>query len=398
MLILTNFEKLHKMKKIFILLFSLTTLSGYSQFSEITRKNVNATEELTVRDSTIIDIIMAHSNESTGGGGVQDSSFVTATADTVKTTVIKGTNLFLDLGSTSKSGAHYKGSTIPSGSIIENYGGYFRANRFYANGFYRFSDNKSIYEAPLTTTVNYNNFGYWKYGHIITSTDDSLSCFGTYMLSSYGKKQNGIYIAADPNQESQNNLTEFGNALYIRYGNQFGSYRFKPLKIYNWSTEDSMTIDKDLNLNFYTDGVRTYFKKGVSYYPPTNTGIYVQLYDSEGDSLTWGAAPSTDTLPIIKYGSSNINVTTAGLTVINRPTINVQGSGGAIDITSTPQIINGQNYQVIIIRGLSDVNTVKFDNGSGLVMPASVTLGINDILCLMYVAGTGWIQLYTSNN
>lgn len=80
--------------------------------------------------------------------------------------------------------------------------------------------------------------------------------------------------------------------------------------------------------------------------------------------------------------------------------VKVVGNGGAVNLTSTPQIAVGTDGQIIIIKGTDDTNTVRLDEGTGLALTdgASVTLGDKDTLVLMYDAGdTEWIEISRSN-
>lgn len=74
--------------------------------------------------------------------------------------------------------------------------------------------------------------------------------------------------------------------------------------------------------------------------------------------------------------------------------VRVAGDGGAIDITANPQIAAGiVDGQLLIIQGTHDTNTVKFDDGTGLAMSASVTLGDQDILEFIWDSGDSeWIM------
>jgi hypothetical protein len=81
--------------------------------------------------------------------------------------------------------------------------------------------------------------------------------------------------------------------------------------------------------------------------------------------------------------------------------LRIQGSGGAIDITANPQIAAGVDGQTLILEGRDNVNTVKFDTGTGLALNAgaSATLGKGDILALLYNStDVLWYELYRSNN
>jgi hypothetical protein len=78
----------------------------------------------------------------------------------------------------------------------------------------------------------------------------------------------------------------------------------------------------------------------------------------------------------------------------------VQGSGGAVNITVDPQIADGTDGQIIIIKGISNTNTLTLDEGTGLSLTsaASFTLGAKDTISLMYDAVDDvWIEISRSN-
>ncbi|MDA0771737.1 MAG: hypothetical protein O3C63_02220 [Cyanobacteria bacterium] len=80
--------------------------------------------------------------------------------------------------------------------------------------------------------------------------------------------------------------------------------------------------------------------------------------------------------------------------------VKVVGNGGAVNLTSVPQVATGTDGQIIIIKGTDDTNTVRLDEGAGLALTdgASVTLGDKDTLVLMYDTGdTEWIEISRSN-
>jgi hypothetical protein len=81
--------------------------------------------------------------------------------------------------------------------------------------------------------------------------------------------------------------------------------------------------------------------------------------------------------------------------------LRVAGSGGAVDISANPQIADGIDGQIIMIQGTSDVNTVQFDDGTGLALSGGVsfTMGQGDILQLMYDSGDDiWYEISRSDN
>jgi hypothetical protein len=80
--------------------------------------------------------------------------------------------------------------------------------------------------------------------------------------------------------------------------------------------------------------------------------------------------------------------------------IRIAGNGGPINMSSSPQIADGVNGQIIIIKGTNDTNTVTLDDGTGLALTnaLSVTLGNKDTIVLMYDSiDDQWIEISRSN-
>lgn len=106
---------------------------------------------------------------------------------------------------------------------------------------------------------------------------------------------------------------------------------------------------------------------------------------------------------IMRYEPSSTDNIVAGTGLDPYETLmRVQGSGGAVNITAVPQITDGySNGQMLIIEGLSDTNTVTFDDGDGLQLAGgtSAVLGQGDILQLIYNSGRDvWIEISRSDN
>lgn len=84
----------------------------------------------------------------------------------------------------------------------------------------------------------------------------------------------------------------------------------------------------------------------------------------------------------------------------------VEGSGGAVTLTSTPSVqLPVQDGVLLIIQGTSNVNTLTLQDeatlpGSGLQLGSGTrTLGLGDILFLLYDAGTTtWYEVAFANN
>jgi hypothetical protein len=64
----------------------------------------------------------------------------------------------------------------------------------------------------------------------------------------------------------------------------------------------------------------------------------------------------------------------------------IVSDGGAIFITADPQITAGSTNDKITLEGTSDTNSVQLVNGTGLSLAGGVsfTLGLGDIICLIY--------------
>lgn len=95
----------------------------------------------------------------------------------------------------------------------------------------------------------------------------------------------------------------------------------------------------------------------------------------------------------IEPPSSDTAITAAGGITVTRKIMRVAGNGGAIDITADPQIVAGEDGQIVIIQGTHDTNTVTLDDGTGLALSAQCVLAAQDNITLMYDSGDSeWIE------
>ena len=81
--------------------------------------------------------------------------------------------------------------------------------------------------------------------------------------------------------------------------------------------------------------------------------------------------------------------------------IRIQGSGGAVEVSADPPVSAGRDGQVIILKGTSEINTVKFNSGAKLKLSGAreFTLGENDTLMLCYDSGDAlWFELNRNDN
>jgi hypothetical protein len=103
--------------------------------------------------------------------------------------------------------------------------------------------------------------------------------------------------------------------------------------------------------------------------------------------------------------SSDLSLQAADAITPSNTIMRVVGNGGAVTLTSTPNIVDAVDGMIVIVQGTSDVNTVTLQDegvlgGSGLDLGgANITLGNRDVLKLMYDSGEDvWIRMYHTNN
>ncbi len=99
--------------------------------------------------------------------------------------------------------------------------------------------------------------------------------------------------------------------------------------------------------------------------------------------------------------SGTTNITAGGGVTAVKMIMRIQGSGGAVDISVNPQIASGADGQLVILQGMSNANTVFFENGTGLRLQEAVsfTLGLADVLTLMYDSSVGsWTEIVRVDN
>jgi hypothetical protein len=94
---------------------------------------------------------------------------------------------------------------------------------------------------------------------------------------------------------------------------------------------------------------------------------------------------------VIYTPSASLTYLATQAVIATRTIMNVAGTGGAVTLTVTPEIVAGTNGQLLILRGTSDTNTLTFQSyqtaaDSGLMLAAgqNFTLGAGDKLTLIY--------------
>ena len=79
----------------------------------------------------------------------------------------------------------------------------------------------------------------------------------------------------------------------------------------------------------------------------------------------------------------------------------IVGDGGAINVTSVPQITAGNNGDSISLHGTSDSNTVTLENGDGVEVAngISFSIGNNDVITLVYDnVKSKWVETSRKEN
>ncbi len=71
----------------------------------------------------------------------------------------------------------------------------------------------------------------------------------------------------------------------------------------------------------------------------------------------------------------------------------MQGSGGPVDVTNNPQVEAGLSLgQKITLVGASDINTVKLEDGTGLILNGECFFASGSVMELLW-NGSNWIEI-----
>lgn len=133
--------------------------------------------------------------------------------------------------------------------------------------------------------------------------------------------------------------------------------------------------------------------------PETATLPTATIPSAPSDVLTLGYAQSNFGMKTQGNYGSGVSITAGGgITPSTSPspyeeTIFVKGSTTPVDITVDPQIaagtIVGQRIRVI---GTDATNTVKLENGTGLILFGTCTLGLYSNIVFEWI-GAAWLEI-----
>lgn len=126
-----------------------------------------------------------------------------------------------------------------------------------------------------------------------------------------------------------------------------------------------------------SSGKRRIFAKAGGFYQKNSAGIVAGFGE-------W-VASGTRGAPNAITAAGGITATTEG-----RQMQFVQGSGGAVDITATPQISAGSRVgQELCLVGCDDTDTLLLENGTGLILDGECLLAADSEIILRW-DGTNW--------
>lgn len=124
-------------------------------------------------------------------------------------------------------------------------------------------------------------------------------------------------------------------------------------------------------------------------------GQILSADSGEATGLKWIAVPSVSPTVSGSTGSP-ISITAVGGISFSGTNYNnitfIVGSGGAVDISASPQIAGATNVgQRLVLIGTSDTNTVKLEDGTGLSLNGVFIAANNSVIGLVW-NGAVWVE------
>lgn len=134
------------------------------------------------------------------------------------------------------------------------------------------------------------------------------------------------------------------------------------------------------------------------------SGLEQDLSVSGLDSFESDNEQGSLNIPLIQIFTVSPLVILAATSII-RPESTIMNitatvGGGAVTLTSNPQIATGINGQLLILRGSHATDTITLDDDNGVKLAGNCTLALNDTLTLYYdgLITNMWIELSRSTN
>lgn len=254
-------------------------------------------------------------------------------------------------------------------------------------GFIDYSTNKTNYVQSLFVTPG--NTAYrqnWLYVTKNAQIDGTATIDTVSATLSKGNK--GEFDAANSGTYSlygmnTSNTTESIGVKGRAYGGSTG--------IYYGVLGESNGTNTGTNIGIYGNAVA-----GTTNW----AGYFVGNVYNDGDMTIDHNTTIGDKVIFTQHSTGNVVAGTGITAAMCFHTILYSGDS-AIDITANPQIANGTPGQEIMFIGLSDTNTLTFDDGNGLALAgaAQFVLGAGDIIKFVFLDYTGlWTEISRSNN
>ena len=122
------------------------------------------------------------------------------------------------------------------------------------------------------------------------------------------------------------------------------------------------------------------------------------LGDAIGTDTVTVDAAATFNGKIIMTPSGVLELTAAGginTTHLERSYLKVRSNSGDVTITAEPQIADGVAGQMITLQGTDNTNTVRFQNGNGIVMASGIDFTIKEGHLIQFIFdGTNWRETF----
>jgi len=141
------------------------------------------------------------------------------------------------------------------------------------------------------------------------------------------------------------------------------------------------------------------FSEGGVITPPWVDWLNKVFIATKNLSTSGGTSPAVIAPTIVGSYAFPISIVAATGIGVGADSVNeiryVVGDGGAVDITANPKVeVGSTDGQLLRLIGTSDTNTVKLDNGTGLLLNGSCTLGDRGCLTLLWDNGQSvWMEI-----
>jgi len=121
------------------------------------------------------------------------------------------------------------------------------------------------------------------------------------------------------------------------------------------------------------------------------------IIDRIHNALGFDGLTNTTLKGNINASISSETVTAVGGINPSKMIHHIEGSGGPVEISASPQIAAGEDGQILILEGDSDTNTVTINNGNGVHLHSKAVMQNEDVLILYYSSSAGEWEEITRN-